>query len=155
MLTKGVPEKFLDLTFVIMEAGLGWIPFLIRRYEQHSLMLREDAPLLEKSLHGYVDDQFYFTSQPIEGAAESEYIAQVVQLFNGSDNLLFASDWPHMDFDTTKQLYRSLSAEFDDELPVSTGKRRSWSSMYSRWAGKLCPSDTDRSRRMTRRRACR
>ncbi|WP_251329832.1 amidohydrolase family protein [Haloplanus pelagicus] len=115
MLTKGIPVKYPDLEFVIMEAGLGWIPFFIRRYEQHYLMLREDAPMLEKSPQEYIDDQFYFTSQPIEGAAEPEYIARVARLFNGSDNLLFASDWPHMDFDTTKQLYQSLGTEFDDD----------------------------------------
>lgn len=114
MITRGVPVEFDELDFVIQEAGLGWIPYLMRRMDNEYAEKREDVPMLEQPPSEYINDQFYFTSQPIEGAKEPDYLHSIVRLL-GPDNLMFSSDYPHLDFDHSDELLRGLRGELSNE----------------------------------------
>ena len=111
MLTKGVPERF-DVDFVVQEAGIGWIPYFVKRFDHEYRAKREDAPLLEKLPSEYVRDQFYFTSQPVEGMNDPQYVADTVRHFEGQESLLFSSDYPHLDFDHSEDLFGVLRSQF-------------------------------------------
>jgi len=95
LLCRGVPAKYPGLNFISMEAGLGWIPY-IYRIDKEFLARRNEAPLLEKLPSEYFTDQFYVISQPLEETTNVEYL---VELAGGWDRILFATDWPHWDFD--------------------------------------------------------
>lgn len=114
MITQGVPEQF-DVEFVIQEAGLGWIPYFERRFDHEYSAKREDAPMLTGPPSEYIRDQFYFTSQPVEGADDPQYVASMVELMGGDETLLFASDYPHLDFDHSDELLSLLGGKFTDE----------------------------------------
>ena len=103
MLVSGVPERFQKLKFVIIEAGLSWIPWLMQRLDSIYLMRREEAPILKKLPSKYLKE-FYYTSQPLEytNNADIEYIFQKIDAEN---HLLFASDYPHWDFDVPSVIY--------------------------------------------------
>lgn len=117
MLTQGVPVRFPDLDFVQQEAGLGWIPYFMHRFDAEYMGKRQDAPLLEKAPSEYIRDQFYFTSQPVEGASDPTYVRQTVRMFEGENCLMFSSDYPHNDFDSSDELFNLLRGEFStDEL---------------------------------------
>ncbi len=117
MLTQGVPVRFPDLDFVIQEAGLGWYPYFMRRFDHDYMGAKFDAPMLEKEPSEYLRDQFYVTSQPVEGADDPEYLNSIVRLFEGENSLMFSSDYPHFDFDYTDALMKILRSEFDgDEI---------------------------------------
>lgn len=113
MLTNGIPERFPDLNFVLQEAGLGWIPYFLERYDNEYADKQYDAPLLEQTPSEYIRDQFYFTSQPIEGADNPQYIKFVAEQI-GPENLLFSSDYPHFDFDYTDTLLNSLRSHLSE-----------------------------------------
>jgi hypothetical protein len=112
MLTKGTPERF-DIDFIIQEAGIGWIPYFTRRFDHEYRAKREDAPMLEKLPSEYVRDQFYFTSQPVEGTGDPDYVASMVELM-GPESLLFSSDYPHLDFDHSADLFRVLRSRLGE-----------------------------------------
>ncbi len=114
MITRGVPVKFNELDFVVQEAGLGWIPYLMQRMDNEYAEKREDVPMLEQPPSEYINDQFYFTSQPIEGAKDPDYLNSIVRLL-GPDNLMFSSDYPHLDFDHSDELLRGLRSQFTSE----------------------------------------
>lgn len=111
LIVNGVPERYPDLDFVIQESGLGWIPYMMRRLDYYYSARREDAPHLEKPPSEYVDQSFYFTTQPIEGAEDPAYVQQVIEWI-GPDNVMFASDYPHSDFDNSNALYKALRSGF-------------------------------------------
>lgn len=115
LLTNGVPERFPDLNFVVQEAGIGWIPYFMRRYDNEYSARRIDAPLLEKAPSDYLRDHFYFTSQPVEGIDDPNYLCSIIEMFGGDQNLMFSSDYPHFDFDQANQLLLSLRSGLDDE----------------------------------------
>ena len=114
MLTSGVPVRFPDLKFVIQEVGLGWIPFFLERYDHCYHGNQHDAPMLEKKPSEYIRDQFYFSTQPSEGVDNPDYIVPILKLI-GAENLIFATDYPHHDFEHTDDMYRVFSRAFDQE----------------------------------------
>lgn len=115
VVTRGILVRYPDLQLIVQEAGLGWIPYFLRRFDLEYRNNQEDAPMLERPPSEYILEQCYFTSQPIEGARDLEYITAVVDLFDGQENLLFSSDYPHFDFDNSDELLTCLS-RFDDEV---------------------------------------
>lgn len=117
MITTGVPARYPDLDFIFQESGLGWIPYMMRRLDHEYKTEREDAPLLEKMPSEYIKDQFKFTTQPIEGDEDPQYVSQIARLFEAENTLMFASDFPHYDFDNSDQLLKLTRGEFSaDEI---------------------------------------
>jgi predicted TIM-barrel fold metal-dependent hydrolase len=98
LMVNGTPEKFPDLDFVFLEAGVGWIPYMMYRLNTIYSKRRSEAPLLQKSPEEYIRDQFYFGTQPLEEPQNSAHLQQLIEMV-GSDSLLFCTDFPHYDFD--------------------------------------------------------
>jgi predicted TIM-barrel fold metal-dependent hydrolase len=113
VLVNGTPEKFPDLDFVFLEAGLAWIPMMMFRLNKEYSIRRSEAPLLRKSPEEYVRD-FYFASQPVGEPNDPNHLRQVIEMV-GVDSIMFASDYPHWDFDHPSALDDHLRAFFDDE----------------------------------------
>lgn len=95
---QGVPEKFSDLDIVFMESGVTYVPGLISRLEEEYLKRPEEAPLLEKRPSEYITD-YYFGTQPLEVSASPDLLELCFDML-GTDRLLYASDYPHWDFDS-------------------------------------------------------
>lgn len=121
MIVQGVPERFPDLEVVMQEAGLGWVPFMMRRMDKDYSNMREDAPMLDRMPSEYVRDQFYFTTQPLEGDDDPEYVEQVLRL-TGVDNVMLSTDYPHFDFDhALEMVFKQLRRLDDDEITAICG----------------------------------
>ena len=111
LIVEGVPEKFPDLNFVILEAGVGWIPYMMGRLNREVSWRKSDAPLLERSPESYIRDQFWFGTQPVEELEDSTHLHETMRAI-GAENLLFTSDYPHWDFDNPASIDDHLSAAF-------------------------------------------
>lgn len=107
MIVQGIPVRYPDIQIVIQESGLGWIPFMMRRLDSEYLNYRSDAPMLEQMPSDYIRDNFYFTTQPLEGYKQPEYIKNVMESM-GIGNIMFSTDYPHFDFDHTNELLDRL-----------------------------------------------
>lgn len=97
LVCQGVPEKFPDLDIAFMESGVTYLPGLIARLNEEYLKRPEEAPLLEKKPGEYITD-FYYGTQPLEVSADPDYLEQCVEMI-GTDSLMYASDYPHWDYD--------------------------------------------------------
>lgn len=114
MILEGVPERFPDLQFVLQEAGISWVPYLTWRLDDEYLKRPDDAPYLTDLPSTYLRERFYFSSQPI-GHTETnpKHMAQMIEMI-GVENVMFASDIPHHDFDPPWELYNRVRPHFDD-----------------------------------------
>ncbi len=119
LIVQGTPVKFPELNFVILESGVGWIPYMMGRLNREVDWRRSEAPLLEESPEEYIRDSFYFGTQPLEELNDPTHMEQILDVV-GAENLLFATDYPHWDFDTPEaignQLRRTFSAEERDRI---------------------------------------
>jgi uncharacterized protein len=89
----GVLELFPRLRVAFLESGCGWLPYLIERLDEHFEKLpRSYAPNLQRKPSEYLADGNVFISfEPDEQGVA--YVASVI----GADQLVFASDYPHLD----------------------------------------------------------
>ena len=102
-LEAAVPVRFPDLRIVFPEGGISWVPFTMWRLDKEFHEYRLQAPLLEHPPSHYIR-QFYFATQPIEEPERPQDLVTMLDLFDGADRVLFASDWPHHDFDHPRQV---------------------------------------------------
>jgi predicted TIM-barrel fold metal-dependent hydrolase len=100
---NGLPVRFPKLKVVWIESGLAWVPFLMQRLDHEFLMRTSEAPLLKRLPSEYIREMF-FTMQPME-ATNLKLLEGTFEAINAETQLLYASDWPHWDFDTPARLF--------------------------------------------------
>src|SRR5262249_24418460 len=105
MVTTGVPVRFPNLRVASFETGVSWVPFLINRLDKEYLEKRREVPFLTARPSHYLKKMYYAT-QPIEEPEDLRDIATLVSLYQGEDTTVFASDWPHHDFDHPMKVYQ-------------------------------------------------
>jgi hypothetical protein len=94
---NGLPERFPKLKVMWIESGLAWVPFLMQRLDSEYMMRSSEAPLLKRRPSEYIAEMF-FTSQPLE-RSNLKLTEATFEAIKAETQLLFASDWPHWDFD--------------------------------------------------------
>lgn len=104
---NGLPERFPRLKVIWVESGLAWVPFLMQRLDHEYLKRTSEAPLLTRLPSDYMRDMYY-SSQPME-CDNGELLRATMSAINADTQLLYASDWPHWDFDPPGTV---LSLEF-------------------------------------------
>ena len=104
LLETAVPSRFPDLRVVFAEGGISWVPYTMWRLDKEYHEYRSQAPLLEHPPSHYIR-QFYFSTQPVEEPERPQDLVTMLDLFDGADRVLFASDWPHHDFDHPRQVF--------------------------------------------------
>jgi len=97
LVARGVPERF-DVDFGFWEAGFSWIQLLANRMDREYIERPNEAPELTKLPSEYLTE-FYYGTQPLEEPAEPEHLQTIVDMTDLSDQLIFTTDYPHMDFD--------------------------------------------------------
>lgn len=101
---NGIPERFPKLKSIWVESGLAWIPFLMQRLDDQYLMRPSEAPQLKKLPSEYMRENCWYTTQPME-TVNMKALQLTLEMINAESQLLFASDWPHFDFDLPQEIY--------------------------------------------------
>ena len=73
----------------------------MNRMESVYMILRSNVPLLKKMPSEYIK-KFYFSSQPLERTPAKKELEYVFNKFDAETQLMYASDYPHHDFDTPR-----------------------------------------------------
>jgi predicted TIM-barrel fold metal-dependent hydrolase len=94
---NGLPERFPKLNVMWIESGVAWLGFVMQRLDHEYMMRTSEAPLLKKLPSEYIRDM-YFTSQPME-RTNMKLLEATMDAMKADTQLLYASDWPHWDFD--------------------------------------------------------
>ena len=104
LLETGVPVRFPRLGIAFMEAGTGWVPWIANRLDKEYIERRREVPLLQERPSHYMQ-RFFYGTQPIEEPDERTDVVKLFELFDGENQAMFASDWPHHDFDHTQFVF--------------------------------------------------
>lgn len=114
MLETAVPVRFPELKLGFMEAGTGWVPFIANRLDKEYVERRREVPLLQERPSRTMR-RFFYGTQPIEEPERRADVVAMFELFDGENQAMFASDWPHHDFDHPRHVFA---------LPFSPEARR-------------------------------
>jgi predicted TIM-barrel fold metal-dependent hydrolase len=101
---NGLPERFPKLKVIWLESGLAWLPFCMQRMDNEYMMRSSECPALKKLPSEYITDMFY-GCQPMEMTANTEMLEQTFKFIKADTQLLYASDYPHWDFDAPSVIY--------------------------------------------------
>ncbi len=92
-----IPERY-DVDICFLEAGQSWVQMLAHRMDREYIERPMDIPGATKLPSEYLSE-FYYGTQPLEEVREPEHLATVLEMNDIEDQLVYTSDYPHMDFD--------------------------------------------------------
>lgn len=104
MVLEGVFERFPTLKVIMIEGGFAWLPSLAWRLDAHWRKLRSEVPQLKEPPSAYMKRNLWVSTQPMEEPENPEDLRRVLSWI-GWDRLLYASDYPHWDFDHPRHAF--------------------------------------------------
>ena len=99
VLAEGLFEEFPTLRFCFMEGGITWAPYVMGRLDRIYPALKAEVPQLKRLPSEYVATNCFFSTQPIEEPENQQHLLQMLELLHAEKTVIFASDYPHWDFD--------------------------------------------------------
>jgi predicted TIM-barrel fold metal-dependent hydrolase len=98
LILEGVFERLPTLKVVLIEGGLAWAAALGWRMDAQWKKLKQEVPHLKMAPSEYMRRNVWWTTQPIEEPEPRVQLAETIDWI-GWDRILFATDYPHWDFD--------------------------------------------------------
>jgi uncharacterized protein len=104
MVLEGVFERFPTLKVIMIEGGFAWIPPLGWRLDRHWEKMRGEVPHLKRPPSAYMRQNLWVSTQPMEEPENPEDLRRTLSWI-GWDRILFATDYPHWDFDDPRHAF--------------------------------------------------
>jgi predicted TIM-barrel fold metal-dependent hydrolase len=98
LVSNGVFVKFPDLKFVFIESGVSWLPHFIWRAIKTWRGVRAEVPWIKQPPGDIIRDHIRVTTQPFD-APDAATVARIVEQIDCPEMFLFASDYPHWQFE--------------------------------------------------------
>jgi uncharacterized protein len=99
LICEGVFAKHPGLKVVLIESGVTWLPGFLWRFGKFWRGLRTEVPWVDRAPWEIVRDHFRLTIQPFDAPDSPEAVERAVEHLRSDDILLYASDYPHWQFD--------------------------------------------------------
>lgn len=99
VIAHGVFEKWPAAKFILIECGIAWLPGILWRLDEDYRALRKETPWLRRLPSEYAHDHIRLTTQPLEQPRTPGALWPALDDIGAADMLMFASDYPHWDFE--------------------------------------------------------
>ena len=99
LICEGVFEKFPDFKFLFVEHDVFWVPGLMWHMDSDWMSLRDYTPWVRKLPSEYLKSNIRFGSQPMPNLPQEEDLEIFLRWLDAGQVLVFASDYPHWDWD--------------------------------------------------------
>lgn len=99
LVCEGVFDRFPGLKVVLIEGGIAWLAPLMWRLDRAWSLLRHEAPRLRRLPSEVIREHVWVTTQPIDEPSRPQDFMALLQQMRMDDHILFATDYPHWDFD--------------------------------------------------------
>lgn len=98
LVVEGVFERLPGLKVVLIECGFAWLPSLAWRLDKHWRHLKAEVPHLRRAPSETIRQHIWVSTQPMEEPERGPHLLDTME-WVGWDRILYASDYPHWDFD--------------------------------------------------------
>ncbi len=117
LVCHGVFEKYPELRVVMIETGVAWLPTLLWRLDTDWKALRSEVPWAKRLPSETVREHMRLTTQPLDEPDSRQELKQALGLVDGLENMLmFATDYPHWDFDRPDLVSRRLPTSWREKV---------------------------------------
>lgn len=118
LIYEGALEKFPGLKVVLMESGVSWLPPFMWRANKTWRGVRVEVPWVGRSPAAIMRDQVRLTIQPFDAPDDPDGVGRIIEQIGSEDMLLFATDWPHWQFEGDAAIPPGLSADLTRRICV-------------------------------------
>jgi predicted TIM-barrel fold metal-dependent hydrolase len=123
LMAEGVFAKFPDLTVVLMESGVTWLPGYVWRLTKFWKGLRSEVPWVSDPPATLVRDRVRLTLQPFDGPPQTATITRFMEHMGSDELLLFSTDYPHWQFEGTAAIPEGLDPGLAQKIMVGNPLR--------------------------------
>jgi predicted TIM-barrel fold metal-dependent hydrolase len=111
LISNGIFNKFPTLRVVLIESGVTWLPGFIWRAIKTWRGVRAEVPWVKQSPAETIREHVRLTAQPIDAPPDGAALERIIEQIGSDQMLLFASDYPHWQFDEDEPLPKGLSPD--------------------------------------------
>jgi len=111
LISNGVFNRWPDLRFVLIESGVSWLPGFIWRAIKTWRGVRAEVPWVKRSPAETIRENIRLTVQPFDAPRDNDVVERLIEQIDSDRMLLFASDYPHWQFNGDAVLPPGLSAD--------------------------------------------
>jgi predicted TIM-barrel fold metal-dependent hydrolase len=99
MVSEGLFSRFPSLRVVLLESGVSWLPSFLWRAVKTWRGVRAEVPWVKQPPATIVSNHVRLTMQPFDAPRDAAIVAAIIEQIGCDDMLLFATDYPHWQFD--------------------------------------------------------
>jgi len=118
LITEGVLAKFPDLTVVLMESGVTWLPGYLWLLTKFRKGLRSEVPWVADPPATLVREHVRLTLQPFDGPSDPGIITRFMEHMGSDELLLFSTDYPHWQFEDSAVIPEGLDPALTRKIMV-------------------------------------
>ena len=122
LICEGVFEKFPKLKFLFIEHDTFWVPGLMWHMDADWKSVRDYTPWVKRLPSEYIRQHVRFGSQPMEQPPTNADLKKFLEWLHADEIVVYASDYPHWDWDNPKTLLPGISAELKQRIFVETAR---------------------------------
>ncbi|MBS0644744.1 MAG: amidohydrolase [Proteobacteria bacterium] len=124
LIAEGVFAKFPDLTVVLMESGVSWLPAYLWRFTKFWKGVRSEIPWVSDPPPSIVRDRVRLTLQPFDAPPDAESVMRLIDHMGSDEMILFSTDYPHWQYDGSDPLPagldKALCTKIMEDNPLRT-----------------------------------
>ena len=117
LIHEGAFVTFPRLRIVLVESGVSWLPGFIWRAIKTWRGVRPEVPWVTRSPAEYVREHVRLTAQPFD-APDAAAVERIMEMIGSDEMLLFATDYPHWQFDGDQALPPGISGSLARKMMV-------------------------------------
>jgi len=135
LVINGAFDAFPKLRFLVLEGGFSWLPSVMWRMDREYRQGRIEVPWIKKLPSTHCRERLRLATQPTEDITADQW-GKLVDLMGTDEILVFATDYPHFDFDDPdasipkglpedlrqKILWKNAAAFYDLDIPPASGR---------------------------------
>jgi predicted TIM-barrel fold metal-dependent hydrolase len=99
LVSEGIFTRFPRLRIVLLESGVSWLPGFLWRGIKTWRGVRAEVPWVKRPPAEIIRDHVRLTMQPFDTPPDPEVVEKVLEQIGSEDLLLFATDYPHWQFE--------------------------------------------------------
>jgi predicted TIM-barrel fold metal-dependent hydrolase len=118
LICEGAFAKFPTLKIVLLESGVTWLPGFLWRISKFWRGVRSEVPWVDRPPGEIVRDHVRLTIQPFDAPDDPGIAERMADHLGSDDILLYASDFPHWQFDGDDALPRGLPESLKQKILI-------------------------------------
>lgn len=99
LVSNGIFNRFPALRVVLLESGVTWLPGFMWRAVKTWRGVRAEVPWVKRPPAEILRDHVRLSIQPFDAPRDAQTVQRIIDMIDDDRMLLFASDYPHWQFD--------------------------------------------------------